>query len=173
MGREMTAAASRVVSGSDRELVLVRVFDAPRSLVFRAWTDPKMAVHWWGPQGFTTVSCDMDVRPGGKWHRAMRASGGSLHYARGVYREIVAPERLVFTHAWEDADGRLGHETLVSVILVELGGRTELTLRQATFDMVTARDAHLGGWSSCLERFAEYLEPLTLQDGEQRCSTRS
>ena len=71
------------------------------------------------------------------------------------------PERLVFTYAWEDADGRPGHETLVSVVFVEHGGRTELTLRQAVFETVTARDAHRGGWTSCLKRFAEYLATLS------------
>ncbi len=157
----MTTTASPVVPGSDRELVVARVFDAPRRLVFRAWTDPELAAHWWGPKGFTSVSCEMDVRPGGKWRRSMRSPDGSLRCARGVYREIVAPERLVFTYAWEDADGRPGHETLVSVVFVEHGGRTELTLRQAVFETVTARDAHRGGWTSCLERFAEYLATLS------------
>jgi len=169
----VTTASSPVVPGSDRELVITRVFDAPRCLVFRAWTDPELVVHWWGPQGFAPISCTMDPRPGGEWRRSMRAPDGSLRVARGVYREIVAPERLVFTYAWEEADGRPGRETLVSVVFVERGGRTELTLRQAVFETVTARDAHCGGWTSCLERFAEYLATLSIQDGDQRCSTRS
>ena len=76
---------------------------------------------------------------------------------RGVYCEIVEPERLVFTYADEDADGRLGHETLVTVSFVEAGGKTKLTLHQAAFDTAAARDAHQGGWTSCLERFADYL----------------
>jgi uncharacterized protein YndB with AHSA1/START domain len=169
----VTTTASPVSPGSERDLVVTRVFDAPRRLVFRAWTDPELAVHWWGPQGFTSISCEMDVRPGGKWRRSMLSPEGSLHCARGVYREIVAPERLVFTYAWEDAEGRPGHETLVSVIFVERGGQTELTLRQAVFETATARDSHRGGWTSCLERFAEYLATLSLQDGDRRCSTRS
>jgi uncharacterized protein YndB with AHSA1/START domain len=82
---------------------------------------------------------------------------GQLHIKRGVYREIVAPERLVFTYADEDADGRLGPETVVTVTFEEVGARTRLTLRQVGFETVTARDAHAGGWTSCLERFAEYL----------------
>jgi uncharacterized protein YndB with AHSA1/START domain len=165
--------SSTAAAPSDRELVLTRRFDAPRRLVFRAWTDPELAVHWWGPKGFASVSCEMDVRPGGTWRRLMRSPDGSLHCARGVYREIVAPERLVFTYAWEDADGRLGQETLIMVTFAERGGRTELTLRQAAFETATARDAHFGGWSSCLERFAEYLATLSYQYGDRRCSTRS
>jgi uncharacterized protein YndB with AHSA1/START domain len=163
----VTTTTNPVVPGSDRELVVARVFDAPRRLVFRAWTDPVLAAHWWGPKGFTAVSCEMDVRPGGKWRRSMRTPDGSLRCARGVYREIVTPERLVFTYAWEDADGRPGHETLVSVVFVEHGGRTEVTLRQAMFATMTARDAHRLGWTSCLERFAEYLATLSLQDGDR------
>jgi uncharacterized protein YndB with AHSA1/START domain len=169
----VTTTASPVVPGSDRELVISRVFDAPRWLVFRAWTDPQLAAHWWGPQGFASISCTIDLRPGGTWRRSMRAPDGRIHCARGVYREIVAPERLVFSYAWDDADGRPGHETLVSVIFAELDGRTALTLRQAVFATVTARDAHRGGWSSCLERFAEYLATLSFPDGDRRCSTRS
>jgi uncharacterized protein YndB with AHSA1/START domain len=169
----MATTASPVLAGSDREIVVTRVFDAPRRLVFRAWTDPELAVHWWGPRGFTSISCEMDVRPGGKWRRSMRSPDGSLRCAHGVYREIVAPERLVFTYAWEDADGRPGNETLVSVGFIERGRRTELTLRQGFFETVTASDSHRGGWTGCLERFAEYLATLSLQDGDRSCSTRS
>jgi uncharacterized protein YndB with AHSA1/START domain len=140
--------------------VVTRVFDAPRRLVFQAWTDPKEAAHWWRPKGFVSVSCEMEVRPGGTWRRAMRAPGGGLHIGRGVYREILAPERLVFTYAWEDSEGRPGHETLVTVTFTDRGEKTELTLRQAVFETPATRDAHEGGWMSCLERFAEYLATL-------------
>jgi uncharacterized protein YndB with AHSA1/START domain len=99
----------------------------------------------------------MDVRPGGGWFRCMRTADGTEHRKRGVYREIVAPERLVFTYATEDAAGNPGHETLVTVTFTDVGGKTRLTLRQAHFESVAARDAHRGGWTSCLERFANYL----------------
>jgi uncharacterized protein YndB with AHSA1/START domain len=156
----MAIATNAAIPGSDRELVVTHVFDAPRRLVFRAWTEPERAAHWWGPKGFVSVSCEMEVRPGGTWRRVMRAPDGVLHTGRGVYREILAPERLVFTYAWEDGDGRPGHETLVTVIFAEHGEKTELTLRQAIFETPTARDAHEAGWTSCLERFAEYLATL-------------
>ena len=169
----MATTASPVLAGLDREIVVARVFDAPRRLVFRAWTDPELAVHWWGPKGFTSISCEMDVRPGGRWRRRMRSPDGSLRCARGVYREIVAPERLLFTYAWEDADGRPGRETLVRVSFIERGRRTELTLRQGFFATMTASDSHRDGWTGCLERFAEYLGTLSLQDGDRSCSNRS
>jgi uncharacterized protein YndB with AHSA1/START domain len=153
----MVMGISVVAKPSGPELVITRVFDAPRRLVFKLWTQPEHAVRWWGPQGFTTLSCEMDVRPGGAWRRAMRSREGTVHVKRGVYREIVEPERLVFTYADEGADGRLGHETLVTVSFAETGGKTKLTLGQAAFETAEARDAHQGGWTSCLERFADYL----------------
>ena len=141
----------------ERELVITRIFDAPRDEVFRAWTELDRVARWWGPQGFVTTYCDMDIRPGGTFRVCMRSPQGAEHWKRGVYREVVAPERLVFTFAWEDAEGKPGHQTLVTVTFVERGGRTELTLRQAIFETVTARDDHRRGWTSTLQRFAEYL----------------
>jgi len=142
---------------ADRELTVSRMIDAPRLLVFKAWTDPEQIARWWGPKGFTTVEYQMDVRPGGAYWFVMRSPEGTDHRKRGVYREIVAPERIVFTFAWEDADGRRGPELLVTVTLEDLGSRTRLTLRQGVFDTVDWRDSHMAGWTSCLERFAEYM----------------
>jgi uncharacterized protein YndB with AHSA1/START domain len=141
----------------ERALVITRTLDAPRELMFAAWTDARSAAQWWGPKGFTSVSCTMDARVGGAWRRVMHSPDGVEHRAGGVYREIAAPERLVFTYAWEDAAGHPGHETLVTLTFRDLGGKTELTLRQETFQSVAARDDHRGGWSGCLDRFAEYL----------------
>jgi uncharacterized protein YndB with AHSA1/START domain len=141
----------------DRELVITRVFDAPRSLVFKAWTEPEHLVHWLGPQGFTGAIVKMDVRPGGAYRFHMRGPEGADLWRQGVYHEIVKPERLVFTYAWEDAEGKLGHETLVTVTFEEREGKTKLTLHQAVFESVTARDAHRGGWTSSLDRLAEHL----------------
>jgi uncharacterized protein YndB with AHSA1/START domain len=142
----------------DRTLMMTRVFDAPRDMVFAAWIDQDQAARWWGPKGFTSVSCTMDVRIGGIWRRAMRSPDGTEHRARGVYREISRPARLVFTYAWESEMGRPKHETLVTLTFADLGdGKTELTLHQTQFETTAARDDHSGGWSSCLERFADYL----------------
>jgi uncharacterized protein YndB with AHSA1/START domain len=133
------------------------VIDAPRLLVFKAWIEPEQIARWWGPRGYTTVEYDMDVRPGGAYWFVMRSPDGTDHRKRGVYREIVAPERIVFTFAWEDADGRLGHELLVTVTFEELGSGTRLTLHQGGFESIDNRDSHILGWTSCLERFAEYM----------------
>jgi uncharacterized protein YndB with AHSA1/START domain len=144
-------------TAAERELRITRILDAPRSLVFQAWTEPDRAARWWGPQGFTTIRCDMDVRPGGTFRASMRSPAGTVHCRRGVYREVVEPERLVFTFAWEDAEGKPGHETAVTVTFADLDGKTELTLHQATFETAAARDDHRRGWTSTLERLAEYL----------------
>ena len=142
---------------ADRELVVIRILDAPRARVFQAWTDPEQIALWWGPQGFTTTFLEMDIRPGGAYRACMRSPEGTLYRRRGVYREIVAPERIAFTFAWEDAAGDLGHETLVTVTFTDQAGKTLLTLHQATFESVARCDDHRRGWTSCLERFAEYL----------------
>lgn len=142
---------------ADRTLVITRVLDAPREIVFAAWVEERQAAQWWGPKGFTSVACTMDVQVGGRWRRVMRSPDGVEHRARGIYREIVPPERLVFTYSWERNPGHDRHETLVTLTFADLGGRTALTLRQEGFETIAARDDHRGGWSGCLERFAAFL----------------
>ena len=106
-----------------QELELVRDYRAPRERVFAAWTDPDKAARWWVPQDCTLVSCKMDVRPGGGWHRRMQVPSGGVIAKWGEYREIVSPERLVFTYNTEHADGTVDAETLVTVTFeVELVG---------------------------------------------------
>jgi uncharacterized protein YndB with AHSA1/START domain len=144
---------------ADRRLVIKRVLEAPRDKVFAAWVDQAQAAQWWGPRGFTIVSNEMDVRVGGAWRRCMRSPEGTEHRSHGIYREIVRPERLVFTFAWEKG-GVVGHgpQTVVTLTFADLGGnRTELILRQEVFDTVAACDEHRAGWTSCLDRFADYL----------------
>src|SRR6516225_8819204 len=155
--RRMAITADAAALSAERELVITRIFDAPRRLVFKMWTEPGHLARWWVPRGFATISSRMDVRPGGSWLRSMRAPDGSLIRKHGIYREIVAPERLVFTYVTDDLAGNLGSETLVTVTFADLGGKTRLTLHQAAFQSVAARDDHRGGWTGALERFASYL----------------
>jgi uncharacterized protein YndB with AHSA1/START domain len=147
-------------SGLDHELVVTRLIEAPRSLVFKAWTQPEHVARWWGPQGFTTIGYQMDIRVGGAFRFGMRSPQGTEHWKTGVYREIIEPERIVFTFAWEGPDGQPGHELLTTVTLAEQGMKTLLTLRQAEFETVASRDDHRIGWASCLERFADYMTEL-------------
>jgi uncharacterized protein YndB with AHSA1/START domain len=150
-------AAEVATLSAERDLVITRIFDAPRGLVFKMWTEPEHLGVWWGPRGFTTISGRLDVRPGGAWSRSMQAPSGSIIRKHGIYREIVVPERLVLTYITDDAAGNPGPETLVKVTFADIGGRTRLTLHQAIFESVAARDDHRRGWTGALERFAAYL----------------
>src|SRR6202022_3575404 len=98
---------------ADLELVITRIFDAPRELVFKAWSEPDRAMRLWRPQGFTTAHCEMDVRPGGAYRVCMRSPEGTEHWQRGICREVVEPERLVFSFAWGGAQGMPGREKVV------------------------------------------------------------
>lgn len=155
-----TATAKRPAPAAPKERVLVitRLLDAPPSLVFKVWTEPEHIARWWGcgqTQAATVSKCDL--RPGGAWRVVMRLADGGEHRVCGVYREIVAPERLAFTWAWEDADGNLGHETLVTLTFAERGSKTEMTLRHAVFETTEMRDLHGEGWTVSLDRLAAYL----------------
>ncbi|MCA1993132.1 MAG: SRPBCC domain-containing protein [Coleofasciculus sp. S288] len=146
-----------------RELTITRVFDAPRRLVFKVWTQPEHFARWLGPKDFTTTFCQMDVRVGGTYRACIRSPEGKNHWMQGVYRELVEPERLVFTFAWEDEEGKPKHETLVTVTFAEHDGKTKLTFHQAFFLSVEARDSHRSGWSECLDRLADYLVEASKQ----------
>jgi uncharacterized protein YndB with AHSA1/START domain len=154
----MAAGSNLAMEPEDRVLIITRIFDAPRELVWKAWTEPERMVKWHGPRGFTSTIERSDFRPGGAFRIHMRGPENDEHWTQGVFREIVAPERLVMASCWADAQGRpVGPETTVTVTLENLGARTQLTLHQALFESVTARDAHNGGWNSSLDCLAEYL----------------
>jgi uncharacterized protein YndB with AHSA1/START domain len=157
----MALEADAATQSDDRVLVITRVFDAPRSLVFKAWTDPEHMVHWFGPRGFTSKVLYSELRPGGTYRIYMRGPEGDDHWTQGVFREIAEPERLVMAGSWADADGNpTGPETLLKITFEDQDGKTRLTLQQSGFDSVTARDAHRGGWNSALDCLAEYLGTL-------------
>jgi uncharacterized protein YndB with AHSA1/START domain len=141
----------------ERTLVLSRVFDAPRALVFKVWTQPEHLARWWGPRNYTVISYKADVRVDGTFRFGVRSPENTEHWAHGTYREIVPPERLVFTTAWEHPDGSPKHETVVTLTFAEQGEKTKLTLKQTQFESVTSRDLHRGGWSSTFDLLEEYL----------------
>ncbi|MBM3647060.1 MAG: SRPBCC domain-containing protein [Alphaproteobacteria bacterium] len=138
------------------DLVLKRDLAAPREQVFAAWTDIAKATRWWVPHDFTIVACEMDVRPGGIWQRRLRAPDGRVIVKHGVYREVVRPERLVFTYNTE-GNGIDDPETLVTVTFADLGGRTRLTLRHTAFLTEASRLDHEGGWTGALDRVVAYF----------------
>ncbi|MGH9313390.1 MAG: SRPBCC family protein [Vicinamibacterales bacterium] len=148
----------QVTTPSDREVLVTRVVDAPRRLVFDAWTKPEHLSHWMlGPSGWTMPVCEIDLRPGGAWHFVWRRSDGTEMEMRGVYREITPPERLVSTESW----GGNWPETLNTLILTEENGKTTIT-HTITYPSKEARDAALQtgmkeGMSQSLDRLDEYL----------------
>ena len=146
-----------VLTSAERELVVSRTFAAKRELVFRAWTDPRHIARWWGPVDCPAEHVEMDLRPGGAWQARMRATAdGRELRPSGVFREVVAPERLVFTFAW-DEPGERGQETVVTVTFAASGGGTLVTLHQTPFSSVAERDGHVYGWSSTFDRLAAHL----------------
>ena len=153
----MVTKNSEATATSEGELTITRIFDAPRSLVFKVWTEREHLMRWCGPRDFTIPFSEADFRPGGAYRTCLRSPEGKDYWLQGVYREIVEPERLVFTHAWEDEDGKPKHETLVTVTFAEHDGKTKLSFHQAIFKSTEARDSHLEGWSECLDRLADYL----------------
>ena len=157
----MIEITSPIVESTERELTIMRIFDAPRRLVFKAWTEPEHFSRWLGAKDFTTTACTMDFRPGGAYRACIQSAEGKDYWMQGVYREIVEPKRLIFTFAWEDEAGETKHETLVTVTFEECDDKTQLTFHQAVFESVEQRDSHLEGWSECLDRLTEYLSEVT------------
>lgn len=158
--------ATTFTTPSDREVVATRVVDAPRRLVFEAWTRQEHLPHWMlGPSGWTMPVCEIDLRPGGAWHFVWRRSDGTEMEMRGVYREVTPPERLVSTESW----GGDWPETLNTLVLSEEDGETTIT-HTVRYPSKEARDAALqtgmkAGMSESFDRLAEYLGGL-LRKGE-------
>jgi uncharacterized protein YndB with AHSA1/START domain len=142
---------------AEPELVIMRVFNAPRDLVWRAWTDPKQAVQWWGPIEYPAAHLEMDVRPGGVWRGVLRSpDNGSELSHKGVFREVTPPERLVFTFSW-DEEGERGLETLITITFADQGDKTLMTFRQIPFQSAEERDGHRYGWGSAFDRLDDNL----------------
>lgn len=141
-----------------RELVLSRTFDAPRALVFKAWTQPEHMARWWGCDHTVKNKVTNDFRVGGGFRSEMTLDDGTLHVVIGKYVEIDAPARLSFTWDWES--GGLGSETLVEIDLEEEDGKTVMTFRHSLFASTELRDAHSSGWTASFDRLADRIADL-------------
>jgi uncharacterized protein YndB with AHSA1/START domain len=145
---------------AERGIATTRLFDAPRELVFRMWTDPAHIGNWWGPSGFTTTTLSIDVRPGGQWRFVMHGPDGTDYPNLIVFKEVVAPARLVYAHAGEREDEPGVFQTTVT--FEEVDGRTRLSM-QALFQSAAERDRivrehrAIDGMNSTLDRLAVYL----------------
>jgi uncharacterized protein YndB with AHSA1/START domain len=147
----------------DRELLITRTFDAPRALVFQAWTDPKHVVHWWGPRGFTNTVHEMDVRPGGIWRFTMHSPDGIDFPNKIVFEEVVKPSRLVFLYS-EDMEGD-PHQFSVTVTFTTKGQKTEITMRmifrsKQDRDRAVEQYGAIEGNKQTLDRLEAYLKTM-------------
>ena len=153
-------------------LVIEREFDAPRELVWKAWTDPEMAKRWWGPKNFTSPAAEIDFRVGGKYLLAMQSpdfNEGRPIWSTGIYREIVPYERIVCTDCFADENGNVvpaSHygmtgefplEMLVTVELEDLGGKTKMTLRHEGLPAGEMSEGATQGWNESLDKLAAIL----------------
>ncbi len=144
------------------EVTIIRVFHAPRELVFQAWTDAKRMKNWWRPNGFTSLVCELDPRPGGAIRIDLRAPDGSVSSNRGTVREIVPPERLVLAMCVRDAEGNTILEGVTTVTFTEESGKTRLTLHvrieNATPELLAMHMVGMeNGWNQLLDHFAKDL----------------
>jgi uncharacterized protein YndB with AHSA1/START domain len=145
---------------TDQEITITRVFAAPRQLVWQAWTDPGHLAQWWGPRNFTNPVCQLDVRPGGAIHIVMRAPNGVDCPMAGRYREIVAPEKLVYTSGALDEKGKLMFELLHTVTLAERDGQTTLTIRSRVIQKTDGADQYINGFKAGMTQSLERLASL-------------
>ncbi len=156
------------------EVVITRVFNAPRDLVWRAWTDAELLKHWWGPKTYTAPEFRIDARVGGEYFGAMQAPDGQRVWSRGIFKEVVEPERLVMTDSFADPEGNTVQasyygmsgdwptEMLVTLTLSENDGRTELTLRHSGLHGFSEEDISnmRQGWDESFDKLDELLMGL-------------
>jgi uncharacterized protein YndB with AHSA1/START domain len=143
------------------EVTLTRIFDAPRELVWNAWTDPTLLARWWGPKGFTNPVCEADVRVGGKILIHMQAPDGTVHPMTGTFDEVAEPECLIFRAVPVDRNGVALLESLTTVTFHDLGGKTKVIVHASAaplqpigVEMLKGMDM---GWSQSLERLAQLV----------------
>ncbi len=153
----------------DQTLILTRVFNAPRDLVFKAWTQPQRMKQWWGPKGFTCPVCKIDLRPGGEYFNCMRSPEGKDYWSKGTYQEIEVPQRIVCTDSFADENGNIVSpddygmnsdwpaEALITVIFTEHAGKTRIMLQHAPIKPGLERDLCQQGWSESFDKLADYL----------------
>ena len=156
----MTATAKAKLP-NERTVTITRIFDAPRELVFKMWTEPKHMAQWWGPHHFTNPVCELDVRPGGKIRIDMRGPDGTVHPMVGTFNEVVPPEMLVFVAIAQDQQGKPLLESVTTVTFVAQGNRTKLTVHASAVGLVPFAPQMLAGmevgWTQSLDKLANLV----------------
>jgi uncharacterized protein YndB with AHSA1/START domain len=156
---------SEANTGGDREILISRVVDAPRELVWEAMTDPKHIVHWWGPRGFTTTIEQMDVRPGGVWKHVMHGPDGVDYPNKSIFKEVVKPQRIVFSHTGAKKGGPGANFIATWTFDALEPGKTKVTM-QMIFPTANDRDTvvkaygAIEGGKQTLQRLSEYLPTM-------------
>jgi len=168
-----TKGISRAEDISRREIVITRVFDAPREVVFEAMADPKRVAQWWGPRGFTTTIHEMDLRPGGTWRQTMHGPDGTDYPSKSVFLEVVKPERIVYRMEG-GKKGEPAHQFESTWIFEAQGKKTRLTLRMVfasaeVREMVVKEYNAIEGGQQTLSRLGEYLAKMQ-EDAERKNS---
>ena len=155
------SATAKAKSYGEASVTLTRVFDAPRALVWKAWTDPKMMAQWFGPRGFTNPVCELDVRVGGSLRIVMRGPDGNDYPMKGEFRVVSEPELLVFTNIAIDSEGRHLLEGETTVTFTEKGGKTTLTLETYAVGLVPIAPQMLAGmeagWTQSIDKLEELV----------------
>ncbi|MDF2717061.1 MAG: activator of Hsp90 ATPase 1 family protein [Paenibacillus sp.] len=161
-------------NATENEFVITRVLNAPRELVFKVWTEARHLEHWWGPKGLSVSASKMDLQPGGIFHYIMRAPDGNEMWGRFTYREIAAPERIVFVNSFSDSEGGITRppfsetwpsEILNTVTLSEADGKTTITLRSIPINATKEEmlvfqsgfESMEQGYGGTFDQLAEYL----------------
>ncbi|PQV64129.1 putative conserved protein YndB, AHSA1/START domain [Abditibacterium utsteinense] len=163
--KQRSSGTTTPQAANQHELVFTRLIDAPKALVFQAWTQREHLMRWCAPQGFAITYCEGEARPGGAWRTCMVSPAGIEHWVSGVYREFVPDEKLVFTHIWDAEEGLPAHETLVTVDLADEGQQTRLRFRQEHLRSAESRSGHEIGWSESFERLTGYLSEVQTANG--------
>lgn len=151
----MVASTHPAAQSPSDELVITRLFDAPPARVFDAWVHRDQLAAWFGPSGYTAEVGELDPRPGGTYHAILR-EGETEHPLHGTFREVVAGERLVLTHQWDDGKSP-ETECVVTFVEHEGGAKSVMTFRQTGFATRTERDGHEDGWTQTFDKLAELL----------------
>ncbi|QYO66529.1 SRPBCC domain-containing protein [Leptolyngbya sp. 7M] len=172
----MNISPEQNVSGElkgDREIVISRIFDAPRQLVWKAWTDPNHISSWWGPRGFDAPPCEVDLRPGGTFLINLNGPDGNIYPCKGTFREVVEPERIVYDGPPNEPAGcgaGIPPDATVTVIFADIGKQTKLTIHTllASEDhRIAARnEGFIEGWQQSLNRLAEEIEKGAIKQND-------
>jgi uncharacterized protein YndB with AHSA1/START domain len=152
-----------VSSIRDDELLIEREYDAPVALVFRMWESRDHMIRWWGPENFTTVELDWDLKPGQPWRGTMTSEQYGVSRFSGVIREVEKNKRIVFTFRWDEGSGP-DLDTTVTVTFAEKDGKTIQTFYQAPFSTIESRDSHVGGWNSLFNKQQVYVENFAIAE---------